>query len=228
MRAACALLLCLAPTGAIANAAFERAVNGPLRSFEACAKSAAARPGARQACAGHLAAAQANMTRLGYTPAQAAGHVALAHDRVIAPRLRLHFLRRVEPDGRPPAVAPARAAPKPAKPAPAAPEVAPDLAAHLAEWSLCLEKARGDVLAFPVAPDMDVDGTANAIVRACDGYEARARALHVAAGRGEDEAVERVRSAAAEARAGAADEIRRRIALGAGRATASARRSRTR
>jgi hypothetical protein len=205
----CAVAVCLVPSGALANAAFERGVNVHLRAYEACAKAPAARASqpARQACAAHLAAAREGMVRLGYAPGQAERHVSFAHDQVIAPRVRA-FFERSTTAARPPAPvrAEAQRAPKPMS------TEAPALAAQLAEWSLCLEKARADVLAYPLRPDLDVAGTAGAIVRACNGYEGTVRELHVAAGRSEAEALEAVRAVAERARAGAAAEIARRLA----------------
>jgi hypothetical protein len=113
-----------------------------------------------------------------------------------------------------------------------APAVAPETpgaAEHLAEWSLCLEKTKGDVLAYPVAPDADVEATASAITRACNGYAPVAHELLVASGRTPEQARDTLAAFTGNARRGVLHELQRRAAKAAPRRdTASARPTATR
>lgn len=213
MRILLPVILVLVPSSAVAGADFEREVNGRLRAYEACAREASA--AAPQVCAGHLAAARQAMTRLGYSAGQAESHVSLTRDRVIGPRVRVHLDRAAAP-------ASPGTEPRAGRRAKAAPVTeASAVSDHVAAWTLCLEKARGDVLAYTLAADLDVAGTASAIVRACHGYEGTARDLHLAAGRSASEAEEAVRAVAERARAAAAAEIARRLARAAPARTAA-------
>jgi hypothetical protein len=202
VRILCAVAICLVPSGAFANAAFERGVNAHLRAYEACARGSGP-----QACGRHLTAAREGMVRLGYPHAQAERHVSLNHDRLIAPRLRAGRERAGSPAASPP--------PRASRPRKAAPEAQAGI--DLRDWSLCLEKARADVLAYPLAPELDVAGTAGAIVRACNGFEETAREIHRASGRSETEADLAVRAFAHDARAAATSELERRLARIGGR-----------
>ena len=213
----CALMVCAAPAMVPPKPAFERAVNAHLRAYETCAR-AGSRAG--RACAARLDVARSGMVGLGYSPAQAASHVGRAHDEVIAPRLRAAAPRQSSSEAK--AQAPAR------EPPAAAPQTA-SAAEHLAEWSLCLEKTKGEVLAYPVAPDADVEATASAITRACNGYAPVAHGLLVASGRTEDEARLALAAFTANARRSVVHDLRRRAAKAAPRRdTASARPATTR
>ncbi|KAA2238028.1 hypothetical protein [Salinarimonas soli] len=206
MSLLCALVMCAAPAVA-PKPDFERAVNAPLRAYETCART---RPGAK-GCAGHLDAARAGMVGIGYSPAQAASHVGAAQERFIAPR------QRGSSD------APAAKALKPASPARKEAARGPGADEHLADWTLCLEKTRGDVLAYPVAPDADVEATASAITRACNGYASLAQGLLVASGQSEAQAKETLAAFTDTARRRVLAELRRRAGKAAPRRdTASA------
>jgi hypothetical protein len=213
-------MVCAAPAVTPPKPTFERAVNAHLRAYESCARGASRRG---NACAGHLDAARGGMVALGYSPAQAARHVDRAHEEAIAPRLRAAAHRQPSPDATPAPVTKAAGSARQLASTVASPGSA-GTTEHFAEWSLCLEKTKGEVLAYPVAPDADVEATASAITRACNGYAPVAHEILVASGRTPEQAREALVAFTGNARQGVLRELQRRAAKAAPRRdTASAR-----